>query len=312
MVGSLHRRTKKRPASRPSPCILSPLHRSPFCRRFPFHHHRIPSAMKNHAHTPARFLGYPMALLLAVALLFGCDSTSPASNDDPADTTDTTTKNDTVVVDTLTANDTVEVVTYELTIINNWGEADYPANYPEAAHFSHLGGAVHNSNVSFWRPGDTVSDGMREMAETGNVIILANEEVQDAIDAGDAWKSIYERIYTPEQPSLPPGSRTTTVELHRDYPLITLVTMLGPSPDWFVGLSGYSLWKEDRWQEQVEIDLTLWDGGTRDGYIPMMGGPEIVPAEPIGMVTYDKDRGVYEKTTEAHVVGRMVFRRVDR
>lgn len=268
----------------------------------------------------ASHLGYPFATLLALVLLFGCDSTTPASTDDRSDTTDTnqidtttrdTTVLDTTVVDTLRAADTVEVVTYELTITNDWGEARYPANYPEAAHFSHLGGAIHSDRVSFWRPGDTVSDGMRQMAETGNVNILAEEEVVRAIDRGDAWRAIYERIYTPEQPALPPGSRTTTVQLHRNFPLITLATMLGPSPDWFVGVTGLSLWEVDRWADRFEVDLTLWDGGTRDGTIPQMGGPETTPAAPISMITYDAALGLYKPTSTPHVVGKMVFVRVD-
>lgn len=260
----------------------------------------------------AHHLGFPVAVTLALILFFGCDSSNPSETDD-RDSTDTTDTNgvDTTAHDTLSAADTAETITYELTIYNDWGPDEYPANYPDGAHFSHLGGAVHNADVTFWGPGDTVSDGMREMAETGNVLILAQQEVPDAIARGDAWSAIFEQVYTPAPPEVPPGSRTTMVTMHRDFPLITLATMLGPSPDWFVGVSGLSLWKEGKWQERVEVDLPLWDGGTREGVIPVMGGPQTIPAEPVSLITYEPDLGLYIPTKEPHIVGRMVFRRID-
>ena len=149
----------------------------------------------------AHHLGFPVAVTLALILFFGCDSSNPSETDD-RDSTDTTDTNgvDTTAHDTLSAADTAETITYELTIYNDWGPDEYPANYPDGAHFSHLGGAVHNADVTFWGPGDTVSDGMREMAETGNVLILAQQEVPDAIARGDAWSAIFEQVYTPAPP----------------------------------------------------------------------------------------------------------------
>ena len=38
-----------------------------------------------------------------------------------------------------------------------------------------------------------------------------------------------------------PGSTQFEFEVSRDYPLVTLVTMVAPSPDWFVGVSALSL-----------------------------------------------------------------------
>lgn len=260
-----------------------------------------------------RHLGYPIATILALILLFGCDSSSPSASDDPSDSTDTTDTGgvDTTGGDSLSPADTAEMITYELTIYNEWSQEKYPANYPDGAHFSHLGGAVHNSEVTFWGPGDTASDGMREMAETGNVLILAQQEVPAAIDRGDAYAAIFEQVYTPAPPAVPPGSRTTTVTMHRDFPLITLATMLGPSPDWFVGVSGLSLWEDGAWREQVEVDLPLWDAGTREGVVPAMGGPRTTPTEPISLITYDADLGLYIPTKQPHIVGRMVFVRID-
>ncbi|MGE3802197.1 MAG: spondin domain-containing protein [Candidatus Kapaibacterium sp.] len=253
--------------------------------------------------------------LLTWTLLFigGCESTNDPDDKviDPVDTTgqqnNDTIKQDTTI--TLTPYDTADVATYELTIHNDWSAETHPMDFPSDAHFSFLGGATHNSEVSFWKPGGIVSPGMQEMAETGNVTILADEEVEKAIQEGTAYSKVFEKIYTPEKPAIAPGVRTTTLEVHKSHPLVTLVTMLGASPDWFVGVSGLPLFEGGKWKENVEVNLPLYDGGTREGWIPVMGGPEIIPPNPISLITYTPGQG-YGPATEPHIVGRMVFKRV--
>lgn len=48
--------------------------------------------------------------------------------------------------------------------------------------------------------------------------------------------------------------------------LMSLLTMLGPSPDWNVGLSGEDLCtKECGWVQRLVTDLIPWDAGTDSG-----------------------------------------------
>lgn len=48
--------------------------------------------------------------------------------------------------------------------------------------------------------------------------------------------------------------------------LMSFLTMLGPSPDWNVGLSGEDLCtKECGWVQKLETDLIPWDAGTDGG-----------------------------------------------
>lgn len=200
-------------------------------------------------------------------------------------------------------------VTYQLTINNDWSAATHPANFPGDAHFSWLGGGTHNSNVSFWTVGEMASPGMVQMAETGNVDILVNTEVQAAIDAGNAFSGIYEKKYTPE--ILPgPGSRTTTFQIRDQFPLVTLVTMLGPSPDWFVGVSGLALYENNAWIDQLDVNLALYDGGTRSDITPHMGGTLSDPVQPISLITYDNSTGNYIATNTPHYVGSFSFQKV--
>lgn len=48
--------------------------------------------------------------------------------------------------------------------------------------------------------------------------------------------------------------------------LVSFLTMLGPSPDWNVGLSGEDLCTKDcGWVREHVADLTPWDAGTDSG-----------------------------------------------
>ena len=257
----------------------------------------------------------PLCFALSLLVAVGCVDADDPVGHDPHDTVRTDTNDrDTTTTDTTgtEAPDTVEIAAYRLTIHNEWSESAYPANFPEGAHFSHLGGGTHNASVSFWGFGEITSDGMQEMAETGNVNILVEQEIAAAIDAGAAWQGIYDTIYTPPLPAIAPGVRTRTLAMHRDYPLVTLATMLGPSPDWFVGVNGLSLWKDGEWVDSLSVDLPLYDGGSKQGMIPLMGGPDEDPRLPVGYVRYDRDLGQYVPTTSPQIVGRMVFVRVEK
>ena len=49
------------------------------------------------------------------------------------------------------------------------------------------------------------------------------------------------------------------------FPRVRLVSMLGPSPDWFTGVGGVSLLQEGQWLQRLELPLRVYDAGTDDG-----------------------------------------------
>ncbi len=57
------------------------------------------------------------------------------------------------------------------------------------------------------------------------------------------------------------------ITLTTDHPLVTLTSMIAPSPDWFVGVSGLSLRNtaDDGWQPTLAVNLFPYDAGTEDG-----------------------------------------------
>ena len=62
------------------------------------------------------------------------------------------------------------------------------------------------------------------------------------------------------------GSATFDITLTNEHPLVTLLSMIGPSPDWFVGVSGLSLLDtQGQWESLLEVDLFPYDAGTEEG-----------------------------------------------
>lgn len=54
----------------------------------------------------------------------------------------------------------------------------------------------------------------------------------------------------------------------------------------------------------------MYDGGTKSDITPIMGGPDIMPPNPIGLVAYDPSIGVYLPSIEPQMVARLTFERL--
>ena len=164
---------------------------------------------------------------------------------------------------------------YRIEFEATWSDSTHPNEFPGNAHFSPLIGGVHDDSVSFWELGDTASPGMEEMAEVGRTRTLAEEIRAEmpkrafAVVQGSGTRS--------------PGSTSIdTVVVNADFPLVTLVTMIAPSPDWFAGVTGQSLLDEDgEWVDELRIDLYPLDAGTDSGTTYTSPNQDTSPKEPI-------------------------------
>ncbi len=150
--------------------------------------------------------------------------------------------------------------TYELTFTSTWTSGTHPTNYPSNPHFSGMIGGTHNSSVSFWNTGQTASDGIKNMAEFGSKGTLRSEINQaKANNNADA-------IIDGAGLGRPPTSARTTFTIRPPWNLVTVTSMLAPSPDWFVGVSGLNLLDENNnWRQRVEVILFVYDAGTDSG-----------------------------------------------
>jgi hypothetical protein len=150
---------------------------------------------------------------------------------------------------------------YRVVFDATWSQASHPTNWPVSAHFSGLVGATHNGKVHFWRDGETASEGIRLMAELGQKTSVLNE-VSPAITSGTADFQVSGGGISPS-----PGSVSLTFPqaISRDFPLVTLVSMIAPSPDWFVGVDSLNLIENGRWVTNKMVSLYGKDAGTDSG-----------------------------------------------
>jgi hypothetical protein len=72
------------------------------------------------------------------------------------------------------------------------------------------------------------------------------------------------------------------VELSPDFPELSFGSMLAPSPDWFVGVSGLSLCEAGVWLQSKTMAAIVYDAGTKDGADFDYGFPETQPPVAIG------------------------------
>ena len=152
-----------------------------------------------------------------------------------------------------------ETARYRVTFDATWSAATHPNQFPSAANFSGLIGSTHNDDIQFWTPGTRASAGIEDVAETGSKTIFSSE-INSAINAGTAENELSGGGIT-----LSPDSVTLEFDVTSDFSLVTLVSMLAPSPDWFVGVHGLSLVDGQGWINNETISLDVYDAGTDDG-----------------------------------------------
>ena len=168
--------------------------------------------------------------------------------------------------------------TFLVTFDSTWSAATHPTNFPPGPHFSDLIGATHNAQVSFWQTGSLASAGIEAMSELGSNTPL-DDEISAAIVAGDAG----EFLLTPGIAS--PGQQMLVVQASQDHSRLTLVAMIAPSPDWFIGVSGSDLLPGGEWVDELVVDLHAYDAGTDSGVSYTSANSDTDPAENISLLT---------------------------
>jgi hypothetical protein len=168
--------------------------------------------------------------------------------------------------------------TYQVVFTSIWSETTHPLGFPDNPHYSGLIGGTHDDGVVFWEPGQLASDGIESMAETGSKTLLQGE-VEAAITAGTA-----EFVLSGGNINPSPGSVSLAFTVSESHPLVSLVSMVAPSPDWFVGVHGLNLFQGDQWVDELVVDLYVYDAGTDSGTFYEAPNEDTNPPEPIALL----------------------------
>lgn len=172
-----------------------------------------------------------------------------------------------------------ETATYTMTFEGLWTVDDITdVVMPGGAHFTEVIGATHNSDTVIWAAGGMASNGVEDVAELG--VVTALEREIDQNPDTDAVVRAGTSFNTPTQTVS--GTFTATAS----HPLVSVLSMVAPSPDWFVGVSSLKLY-DNGWRNRV-VDLYPYDAGTEQGSGWSLSNAATVPQ---GVITSIRNTG---------------------
>lgn len=172
----------------------------------------------------------------------------------------------TIAIGSLAGVASATVTTYDVTFEGRWTTAINPSR-PGSAHFSPLIGATHNSSFNLFQSGTQASAGIELMAELGLTSTLSSE-INSSISLGSA-----DTLLTPSGNLGPEQSITFSITVDSDHSLFSMVSMIAPSADWFVGVRNFDLRSGGNWLSSAVVDLNSYDAGTESGIDFAIGGP---------------------------------------
>lgn len=165
--------------------------------------------------------------------------------------------------------------TYTIEVKGKWMLPDFTV--PAGVHFTNFAGMVHNLNGELWKPSKLATKGVENVAEVGTTtVILA--EIDSIIRAKNALSLIF---FAPPSAT---GSRASTIYCNSNFSFVSMASMIAPSPDWFIGLSGLNLYANNKWVTDTTVQLFVFDAGTEDGDVFGYSNPATMPQQPIKLL----------------------------
>jgi hypothetical protein len=165
---------------------------------------------------------------------------------------------------------------YTIEVTGKWSSPDFTV--PAGVHFTAFVGLVHNSDTYLWRNGNLSSPGVESVAETGSTTLIRSEI--DSI----IFNKMAISLVLMNAPSAT-GSNTTTIYCNNKYSFVSFLSMIAPSPDWFIGLDGINLYRNNQWISDTTINLFVYDAGTEDGDVFGYNNPATLPQANIRLLT---------------------------
>lgn len=169
---------------------------------------------------------------------------------------------------------------YKVTFHFKWSAKTH-RTYPQGGHFSPPTVASHSAAYQMWAPGSFASQGIQNVAETGNPMVL-REQLGEYMKARHVGNSAGARKPTP--------NGTTKVSLRIKVggrtPYLSAATMAAPSPDWFTGFHGLDMCGRRGWRNWRSGPLILYDAGTDSGRRHMAEDKKTMPPTTISSLRF--------------------------
>lgn len=177
-----------------------------------------------------------------------------------------------------------DAAVYEMTFQGTWTAATHPTDYPKGgslslsgAHFSGLIGAPHNGSYHLFREGALATPGIELVSHKGSKNPL-DDELRAAAAAGNAGAIFDTGVFLDVT-----SPKSVTFEVSDRFPLVSVVAMIAPSPDWFVGVSDLDLKENGAWLDKKTVQALAWDSGTYEGMTYAAEEKASSPHQPIAL-----------------------------
>ena len=190
---------------------------------------------------------------------------------------------------------------YMVTFNASWSEATHPTEFPPNPHFSGLIGMTHSADTSLFYTGTLASLGIKDVAELGRKDNLI-AEMKTAIATGKG-----QFIISGGGIGSSPNSVSVEFDIQLSHPIVSITSMIAPSPDWFVAVHDLLLYDNGKWVQEVTIPVNIYDAGTDSGISFTSDNLPTSPPENITLIT-TPPLGVDGVVAS---LGNMVFKRIE-
>lgn len=152
-----------------------------------------------------------------------------------------------------------KLAVYNLKFEANWGEDNFPKQYPlwrPPAQWSKTVGFSHGTAMQLFSIGSMANPGVKQFIETGQSDILDKQSSEEAfLDS-----------FTVPPIQAGKGNSSSLIFVDGTHSKVSLISKLVPSPDWFVGLDSVDLCQEGQFIETISLKVNPLDGGTDNGF----------------------------------------------
>ena len=229
----------------------------------------------------------PIILIIIPIFLIGCGTTDPAAEalPEPAQPAAPAVESQAEgsSEDAAEQSEDIEPVTapenawYTVTFNAAWSAETHPNFYVSNAHFSPFVAYSHDGSpeARVFDIGSITSQGIEEMAETGATVLLEGE-IQSLVTSGSILAWVKGRVFDS------PGSDQAILDFTQSHSQFIFVSMIAPSPDWFVAAEA-NLFDGEKWSDEMVLELVSFDAGTDSGSNLTSADVDTNPREPVAV-----------------------------
>ena len=192
-------------------------------------------------------------------------------------------------------------IVYEVEFISNWSQGTHPTDFPSNAHMSPIIGISHTSGYHHYLSGDISTSGVKQMAETGMTSTIESE-FNSLKNSGMALD-----IIKGESFDSPGTSEKAYIGVDEEHSDVTIMSMVAPSPDWFVGIKTSLKDGSGSWVENLCVRVITYDAGTDDGVTFTSNDSPVTPFDDISTII---DGPLTEGTDTVQNMGYFNFKRI--